>query len=455
MSWFSKLFSKSSQSVPDEVGAGDEIIGTLEVAASSGAKEGDLPHFLGNASDLVRPGEPGKFARIRSCLRSAFTPSRPIQNPTMLAGRREVLRTLIRSIEDQQFHVIVYGERGIGKTSLLHILSQIATDARYLVRYASCSEDASVSEFFRAIFTDIPLLYHKDYLPTSEQVEEGYSFADLLPESALSVPVISDTFAKLNGTRLLIILDEFDRANEHDFRRGIAELIKNLSDRAIGVQLVIAGVASNLTELIEYIPSIRRNIRGLEVPNMSDDEVTDMIRRAEEASGLTYTDDALRLVCEAAFGLPYLASLLGQHAGLAALDRGSSEVIWGDVCKAIDMAAVEMRHRISAKAIHQMSKVRSVGDRDAVLACACAALRHGGRLLPDHVGDGLGGAERLARFRETYGLIAPVEGDPVGAYVFEEEGFPVLLWMQFCQIALAGKDSNTISLRRMIPTRLD
>lgn len=453
MSWFAKLFSKAPLAEADEDQV--EAAGNLALKMPAGAKGDDLPHFQGNASDLVRPGEPGKFSRIRTQLRTAFTPSRPIRNPEMLAGRRDVLRTLIRSIEDQQFHVIVYGERGIGKTSLLHTLAQIAGEARYLVRYASCSEDVSVSEFFRAIFADIPLLYHKDYLPTSEQVEEGYSFADLLPESTLGVPVISDAFAKLNGTRLLVILDEFDRANEHEFRRGIAELIKNLSDRSIGVQLVIAGVASNLTELIEYIPSIRRNIRGLEVPNMSDEEVTDMIRRAEQASGLDYSPEALQLICEAAFGLPYLASLLGQHAGLAALDRGASDVAWGDVSKAIDQAASEMRHRISSKAMHQMARVRSVGDKDAVLACACAALRHGGRLLPEFVGDSAAGSERLARFRETYGLIVPVDGDPMGAYVFEEEGFPVLLWMQFCQIALAGKTDGPVSLRRMIPTKLD
>jgi Cdc6-like AAA superfamily ATPase len=453
MSWFSKMFGKSSLSEPDDVSV--DMLASLDVKMSGAAKGDNLPHFQGDASDLVRPGEPGKFVRIRARLRTAFTPSRPIQNPAMLAGRREVLETLIRSIEDQQFHVVVYGERGIGKTSLLHILAQLAADAHYLVRYASCSEDASVSEFFRSIFADIPLLYHKDYLPTSEQVEEGFSFADLLPESTLGVPVISDAFSKLNGTRLLVILDEFDRANQHDFRRGIAELVKNLSDRSIGVQLLIAGVASNLTELIEYIPSIRRNIRGLEVPNMSDEEVADMIQRAEGASGLAYTPEALKLICEAAFGLPYLASLLGQHAGLAALDRGAADVEWGDVCKAIDIAAAEMKHRISAKAIYQMNKVRSVGDRVAVLTAACAALRHGGRLVPEYMAEGVHGTEKLVRFRQAYGLIEPVNGDPVGAYVFEEEGSPVLLWMQFCQMTLVGMSDKTIGLRRMIPTRLD
>ncbi|WP_298196027.1 AAA family ATPase [Novosphingobium sp.] len=447
------MFGKSTPSEPDD--SPIDMLEALDAKGPATVKGDDLPHFQGDASDLVRPGEPGKFARIRTRLRTACTPSRPIKNPAMLAGRRDILRTLVRSIEDQQFHVVVYGERGIGKTSLMHILAQIAAEAHYLVRYASCSEDASTSEFFRAIFADIPLLYHKDYLPTSEQVEEGFSFADLLPESTLSVPVISDAFSKLNGTRLLIILDEFDRANQHEFRRGIAELVKNLSDRSIGVQLVIAGVASNLTQLIEYIPSIRRNIRGLEVPNMSDEEVADMIQRVEGASGLTYHQEALQLICEAAFGLPYLASLLGQHAGLTALDRAASEVEWEDVCKAIDIAAAEMRYRISAKAIYQMHKVRSVGDRDSVLAAACAALRHGGRLVPEHLGGPVEGAEKLIRFRQSYGLIEPVEGDPVGAYVFEEEGFPVLLWLQFCQMMLAGRSEKSISLRRMIPIRLD
>ena len=75
--------------------------------------------------------------------------------------------------------------------------------------------------------------------------------ADLLPAGPLSPRLVADLFAKLTGTRLLVVLDEFDVCESPDFRRNIAELIKNLSDRSIRTQLVIAGVAADLTELVQ------------------------------------------------------------------------------------------------------------------------------------------------------------------------------------------------------------
>ena len=40
---------------------------------------------------------------------------------------------------------------------------------------------------------------------------------------------------RLVGTRVLVILDEYDRVVDVNFRREVAELIKNLSDRAARV----------------------------------------------------------------------------------------------------------------------------------------------------------------------------------------------------------------------------
>ena len=65
--------------------------------------------------------------------RTAFTPSQPVVERRLFAGRTGTLTTLIRAIEDERLHVIVYGERGIGKTSLMHVLAEAARDARYLV----------------------------------------------------------------------------------------------------------------------------------------------------------------------------------------------------------------------------------------------------------------------------------------------------------------------------------
>ena len=86
------------------------------------------------------------------------------------------------------------------------------------------------------------------------------------------------------------MLDEFDRVESADFRLGIAEFLKNLSDRSIRVQLLIAGVAANLTELLEHIPSIQRSIFALQIPRMTEAEVRQLIKIGEDTSNTGFRE---------------------------------------------------------------------------------------------------------------------------------------------------------------------
>ena len=81
---------------------------------------GALPRFNTTAGDQTSGRGGDRFSALRARLRNAFTPSQPIAERRLFAGREDVLKSMIRSIEDQRLHVVIYGERGIGKTSLLH-----------------------------------------------------------------------------------------------------------------------------------------------------------------------------------------------------------------------------------------------------------------------------------------------------------------------------------------------
>ena len=130
--------------------------------------------------DQPRHGETDRFAEARLRLRAAYTPSQPILSRSLFAGRTDVLATLIRSIEDERLHTIVYGERGIGKTSLMHVVAQAARDARYVVTYISCGAASNFDEVFRAVAADIPLLFHSGYGPSAPEAERGDTIASLL-----------------------------------------------------------------------------------------------------------------------------------------------------------------------------------------------------------------------------------------------------------------------------------
>jgi Cdc6-like AAA superfamily ATPase len=398
-----------------------------------------LPRFRGSAVDQLDTRRASGVGGARVRLRDAFTPSQPVVDPHMFAGRAALLGRLIGAIEDQKLHVVLYGDRGVGKTSLLHVLARQALEARYLVQYASCGEETSFSDLFRAIAAEVPLLFHADYRPTSLETERGARLADLLPAGDVTPRQVSDQLARLKGTRLLVILDEFDRSPAGEFRRQVAELIKTLSDRSVGVQLVIAGVAGNLTELLEHIPSIRRNIVGLPVTSMSHEEVGVLLRNGERASGLAYGSESVEMITALAAGSPYLAGLLGQHAGLAAIDRESMAVEPQDVRLAIRRAADEIGNRISERS--RMAIARSDDIFEPLSLMALAALQRGGRFDAEVLSP----IESVAAARgemmasaERAGLIEPIAHDSAAQYRFCEEGVPTHLWMSLAATRLSG-----------------
>ncbi|MBL8770963.1 MAG: AAA family ATPase [Phenylobacterium sp.] len=399
---------------------------------------GGLPRFNTTASDQMSGRGGDRFSAVRAKLRHAFTPSQPVADRRLFAGRDDVLKTVIRAIEDQRLHVVLYGERGIGKTSLLHVLSQAANEARYIVVYTSCGANSNFDETFRAAAAEIPLLFHSGFSPTAAETEKGSTLADLLPSEPLSPRKFGDLCAKLTGTRVLIILDEFDRAESGSFRRDVAELIKNLSDRLGRVQLVLAGVAADLTELVEHIPSIRRNIFALRVPKMSEGEVMQIVANGEREADLKFDSQAGAFVVEVARGSPYIANLICHHAGHAALDQGRATVSPVDVASAVDRAILEFQGRIPTPAQTQVRRLFDQGRQDALAMSARAAL------AADGVFDGRDietANEITARKAQDAievlvgeRLLRPVQGEDVNQrYAFVEEGLPTLIWMMWAQ----------------------
>ncbi len=404
-----------------------------------------FPRFRATASDQLGVQADSSLARARLKLLEYFTPSQPVSDRRRFAGRSDVLTSVIRAIEEQRLHVVVYGERGLGKTSLMHVLTQAAREARYLVVYVSCGADSSFDEVFRTVAAHIPMLFHSTVGPTSPEVEKGKTLAELLTPAPISPRAASDILAKVVGTRVVVVLDEFDRAHSTEFRQNIAELIKNLSDRLVRVQLVIAGVAGNLTELLEHIPSIQRNIFALQIPWMPPGEIRALIRNGGQMCGLSFDEVSEGAIVSTAHGSPYLATLLGHHAAMNAIDGQRVRVGISDVISAIAAAAVEFYGRMSGKTRSQL-KHDATEDRLGFLGLVAGVslLSNGAFRLEDlwNGGPVTGGAERgEAQMSDLVRTGLLVEGATEGArtFRFAEDGIAAYLWLHASAAKLRGE----------------
>lgn len=429
MNWLTKLLGRDTAQ-PDY--RDDHM--TLEVSRQPDrVQDESLPSFRNLAGRIGRGSQGSNAQDARALIRDAFTPSQPVNDRAMFSGRRELLEDLIVAIEDQRLHFVLFGDRGIGKTSILHVLSELATDADYLVCYISCGERMSFGDFARRIAQRIPLLYHGDYAPGAAEIERGGHLSDLLPQGEIDVSTFGEMLGRLSDTRILMLLDEFDRVESEDFRRSIAEFIKNLSDNAAPAQIVIAGVASDLPELVAQIPSIRRNVLGVLVPNMDDEEVAGMLEIAERRTGLTFTPEARELISLATLGLPYLVGLIAQHAAILTTKRDSLDVLKSDVREAIEKARSELSGRIAARTLYAISDASNREELIELGKLAHAALRNGGVMPEELIPASLKREQDGAHHFDA--VIEPIPGDPLGRWHFIDDGASVFIWLS----ALTGK----------------
>jgi Cdc6-like AAA superfamily ATPase len=400
------------------------------------AEEQTFPRFQTTAGDQVDPRVTDRFAISRAKVRRAFTPAQPITDRRMFAGRTKVMTTLMRSIEDQRLHTVIYGERGIGKTSVLQVLAKAAIEARYLVVYITCGAQSDFDSTFRNIATHIPLMYHADYGPTTVEGERGDTLASILGPDPVSVSFASDMLSRIEGTRVLVILDEYDRTQSEEFRRAVAELLKSLSDQAVRVQVLIAGVAANLTELVANVPSIQRNVFAMRIPKMTGEEVRNIIRKGEAVSDLRFDEDAVELVVNNCMGFPYLASLISHRAALVAMDDGRLTVGADDVAAATNEALEEFRARISRRSLLQIEALMAQGHRDTLSVLAAAAQSTGGWFRLEDIADPH--ADNAAiddiraaaeRFAAQNRLIEVGDDGFARGFRFAEPTVPVYLWL--------------------------
>ena len=399
-----------------------------------------FPHFHSTAGDQFDHRGSDRFAASRVKLRSAYTPAQPIVDRRMFAGRTQLLTQVIRGIEDERLHTIVYGERGLGKTSLLHVLAQVAREARYLVVYETCGASSEFDEMMRTVAAHIPLIYHADYGPTTPEAERGDSFASLLGHEPnhehISVRGASDMLAKVTGTRVLVVLDEFDRADSNEFRRSIAELLKSLSDRSVRVQFIIAGVAANLNELVTNVPTIQRSISAIQVPKMPAGEIRELVKNGEPITGIAFDDGSVHAIITRSIGFPYIASLLSHRSGLNAIDRGADTVTYEDVASATDDALEVALGRISRRSQLQLQQSVQAGSLGSLGAVSGAAQWTGGAFGLDDISARHADPSTIASARAFLSRLAPddllietLEDEFGKTYRFREETVPVYLWL--------------------------
>jgi Cdc6-like AAA superfamily ATPase len=303
-----------------------------------------LPLHIARAPRHFDPDDPDTIRdRARDALREAFTPSRPQRGGKRLIGRRLQLARILRALQDERSHVVLYAERGRGKTSLSNFLVETLRTGENAVARHACAADSTFDSIMRSLARDLPA----PLLAAPAVMDDSLDGCEAaLPRGPVQPQHVSALPARIAARSLILVVDEFDRILDQDTRTKFADTIKQVSDRGVPLFLVIVGVSDSLEELLGRHPSIQRNIVGVPLPLLSVTEIEAILDRGAAEAGLVFSDRVRQGIAIVARGVPYVAQLLALRAGQAALDRGAFEVAARDLRAAIAVAVEEADPRI-------------------------------------------------------------------------------------------------------------
>jgi Cdc6-like AAA superfamily ATPase len=314
---------------------------------------------------------------LRLEIETHFTPGTPIRERDLLLGRKEQLEKLVRCARTPGWHATIFGERGVGKSSIGNTFHYFITgDSRNII---TVQVRANSHDSFHSLWFNV---FKRIRLDNGQRLADQYRDVEITPDDVLLA------MQEFNAAdRLIIVLDEIDRVRTKKARMLLADTIKALSDEHVEATVVCIGVAESVGQLIEGHESIGRNLRQVEMPRMEGREIRDIVTSRVKRCGILIGQDTLRKLVFVAKGLPYYAHLLGLHACQAACDRRSTYIEPDDLSQGIERALDDVTQTIRDgydKAIY--SDRKETIFKEVLLACALAERDSFGRFTARAVG---------------------------------------------------------------------
>jgi Cdc6-like AAA superfamily ATPase len=315
------------------------------------------------------------FAKLAFQAGSVFTPGSPVNEKDLFAGRLDQIDQVMNAASQRGYHAVLYGERGVGKTSLSNIIGVALGDVgKWVVPRVNCDGTDTFTSLWRKALQDIVITKTRLGIGFGDKsdVTQASVVSDL--PSVLSPDDVRRALDQLSrGATLLIAFDEFDRLADKSITALMADTIKTLSDYAVPATVLLIGVADSVDELIVGHHSIERALVQIPMPRMSPKEIEQIIQNGLKRLGLGLEEDALNELTSLSQGLPYITHLLGLNSVRAALSRERTTVTSADVDEGIKASLAQWQQTV-IRAYYDATQSSQPGNiyKPVLLACALA-----------------------------------------------------------------------------------
>lgn len=292
----------------------------------------------------------------------------PIDEEDLFAGRLNEIHRMLSAVMSKSSHVVLFGERGVGKTSLTNIFwKRFNTQLQSFIvaRVQANPTDTFHSIWFRAL----------DEMKAAAEAKgrPEYTPFEVDGGTAITPTTVRRAFARINPNALpIVIIDEFNEIDDNDAQLLTANLIKELYDYAVPTTIIIVGVAEDISQLIEDHKSIDRAVIQIPLHRMSDSELKEIITSRTSKTVMKFDGDAVWTIITLSRGLPFFTQTLSKHAAMHAIKERRLIVESKDVEHSMDKF-IEDSEVVFKDAYRDATRSnQSNYFKESLLACALA-----------------------------------------------------------------------------------
>jgi archaellum biogenesis ATPase FlaH len=232
------------------------------------------------------------------------------------------LRQIDEALYSPGRHIFIFGDRGVGKTSLAQTaaFAHQSSDNDPIIR--SCDSSTTFYELIKSICGSIiesPLFISRSRTHKGAVSIAGLSLEAQEKIDSGTIPEIRDLnyaislidyVAKKHSVKPLVIIDEFDQIRDSQEKEKFANFLKQLGDRKINIKFIFCGIASSLDELLGTHDSCYRYIANIELPRIDWSARFEIIDQTAEAFGVKVEDAFRYRIAAISDGFPHYVHLI-------------------------------------------------------------------------------------------------------------------------------------------------
>lgn len=263
----------------------------------------------------------------------SFFSGAPVAEEEMFAGRTPEVSKMLEAVLDRAKHVVLFGERGAGKTSIANVFWKRYNKTLQTVIAGRVQADPS--DNFSSLWIKA--------LEELKAVGMQTGRSDLVPINTdfeqITPDMIRRELQKCRPNAIpIIIIDEFDKLRDASARELTAHVIKSLYDNAdtINTTVILVGVAEDIRELIDDHKSLKRALAEVKMERMKTPELNEVLDKRLRLTPLDISGDARWTIVLLSRGMPYYVQMLGKYAALNVVRRRRLKIEAEDVEKAMD-----------------------------------------------------------------------------------------------------------------------